>query len=232
MGCCNEKDSNAQYTSGMRLSLEEEEIIKFHERSLVFSSVQVKYFLRALEKIQSDGELTLQQIQTALSEVNISAERLSNPSSSTQKLFGILQNQNSLFKSETISLCSIVLGVGKSKRKAIILFGMYAKKDKNFINCEEVKVMMQDLLDVSINKIPWIALDNKDKSLPHTLQEKQIVEYIKELSENTNSYIETGISYLFKNKTELSLIEYLERFRSHSELEDFLSSFRLRLALI
>ncbi|OMJ77683.1 hypothetical protein SteCoe_22677 [Stentor coeruleus] len=230
MGCCNEKNSNEQFTSSMRLSLEEEEIIKFHERSLIFSSIKVKPFLRALQKNQNDDELTLQQIQTALSEVNISAERLLNPS--TQKLFGILQNQNSLFNSKTIFLCAIVLGVGKSKRKAIILFSMYAQKDKNFINYEEGNVMMQDLLNISINKIPWIALGNKDKSLSYTLQEKQIVEYIKELSKNKNSYIETEISHLFKNKKELSLIEYLEKFRNNSELEDFLTSFRLRLALL
>ncbi|OMJ71506.1 hypothetical protein SteCoe_30258 [Stentor coeruleus] len=233
MGCCSEK-MNAVKNKFNQLSLSEEETaITMKEKSLPFSSVRLQDLSNAIHKNSSNGMLSIAQLRKAMTELNFEVEIFTSPEDHISCLLKLLQNSKRLYDVKTVIMFGVLLSAGIPEEKAGILFDLCDINDNHYIQEEDFKGILSELIDISVEKIPCIAINNNDSELEgFTIPEDHLLQYTACLLKNKASMISRITSVLFAEQKIMRKGEFVNRISNDSFLETILWSFQIRLALI
>jgi Ca2+-binding EF-hand superfamily protein len=232
MGCCSEK-MNAVKNKFHQLALSEEEtVITMKEKSLPFSSVRLQDLSDAILINSSNGMLSIAQLRKAMTELNIEVEIFTSPEEHIQCLLKLLQNSKRLYDVKTVIMFGVLLSAGISEEKAGILFDLCNTNNNHYIQEGDFKDMLSELIDISVVKIPRIAISSNAEAEGFTIPEDRLLQYTSCLQKNKAPMISRVTSVLFAERKTMQKEEFVNRISNDSFLETILWSFQIRLALI
>lgn len=231
MGCCSEK-MNAVKNKFHQLALSEEEtVITMKEKSLPFSSVRLQELSDAILKNSSNGMLSIAQLRKAMTELNIEVEIFTSPEEHILCLLKLLQNSKRLYDVKTVIMFGVLLSAGIPEEKAGILFDLCNTRN-HYLQEGDFKDMLSELIDISVVKIPRIAINSSSEVEGFTIPEDRLLQYTGCLLKNKASMISRVASVLFAEQKTMEKGEFINRISNDSFLETILWSFQIRLALI
>lgn len=151
MGCSNNREKS--------INLEEERIIGIAEDLLKFTSLDALLIDRTIHRYSISNRLTGSQFEAAHRDLNISFEDYNRERTPLGEFYNSFLNHDGLTYSTT-KLCSLglLLGKGSVKTKASILFQNYDLDLSKSIDQGEFKVLLEDLVDIALIRIPKLAL--------------------------------------------------------------------------
>ncbi|OMJ70171.1 hypothetical protein SteCoe_31905 [Stentor coeruleus] len=231
MGCCSEK-MNAVKNKFHQLALSEEEtIITMKEKSLPFASVRLQDLTDAVLKNSSNGVLSIAQLRKAMTELNFEVEIFTSPKDHIICMLKLLQNPKRLYDVKTVIMFGVLLSAGIPEEKAAILFDL-CQTDNHHLQEGDFKHVLSDLIDISVQKIPRIAINTDIEAGSFSIPEDRLSQYTSCLLKNKIQMMSDVTSILFAEKKPIRKGEFINRISNDSFLETILWSFQIRLALI
>ena len=230
MGCCNERLTCEKNKSIELTSCSEENIIRIKEKSLPLSLINAEDAISIIRKYQFEGFLSSAQLRQCFIELNFEVAGFSDCERQEFKLMAALQTSK-LHEFQIVSVCGLLLGEGKCLDKAKALFSIYDTEDSNSLGSETVKRMVEDLLDVSTNRIPLIAADDNEAPAAFTLPSSKVEAYVTSLSANKGWFTRKVLSELLENESSINLEQFLKKMTNSRLLGSMLWSYQIRLEL-
>jgi hypothetical protein len=231
MGCCNEKMMMGKSRFNLMLVSEEEDIIKLKEKSLPFSTTKVMDLEAVIKQNQFDGVLSIAQLRKSLTQLEFDLELFTIPEIHIAKLLQILQNPRKLYEVRTILLCGILLCEGTTSDKANMLFNLYDSKRDTSLDKDVIKDMVYEIIDMSVKKIPKIAVDDNEEPEPFTIDTSKLETYTNGLLSKSETLVEKVITKLMEDQYCITQTDFIKRISRDSFLESLLWSYRIRLEL-
>ena len=232
MGCCSDKMSISRNKYDQMASSEEEATITMKEKQIPFSTVELQAFEKSIQKHQNNGILSISQFRQAMAELDFDIKIFTIPEYYIRLLLKALQNSKQLFEVKTILLFGIVLCIGTPCEKSEILFKLYDTKNSKLLKKNELLLMIKDIFEVSVIKIPRIAEDNIDEPQTFTLSEEKLNSYIESMSAKEDKFTSKAIDLLIGEAEEITQEEFINRISQEPFLESLVWSFQLRQLLV
>jgi Ca2+-binding EF-hand superfamily protein len=232
MGCCSEKMNSVKNKYHQLAMSEEETIITMREKSLPFSTIKLSDLELLLNKQEHNQVFSINQIRHVMAELNVDVEIFSTPDQHIHTLLKLLQNPKRLYDYKTVMLFGVVLSSGTTKEKGEVLFKLYDAKKTGTISEGELVEMIEDLIDVSVNKIPRVAVDENEHRQVFTMSRMKLEEYVGMLMTRKQALVSRALNALIGGKKSVTRSEFVKRMEENSLLESLLWSFQLRLTML
>lgn len=230
MGCCNYRLNCGNFKSIELTTCSDEDLIKVKEKSLPLSSISAEEIALIINKYQFEGYMSSAQLRQCFMELKFDVAAFSHCESEASKLMAALQSEK-LYKTQIVSLCGLLLGEGKSIEKAKVLFSIYDTEESNSLSSETINKMLEDIINVSANRIPLIAADDNDIMATYSLPNTRVEAYITSLTSNKDYYMKKVLLELLPKETSINLQEFLQKVTHSRLLESLLWSYQVRLEL-
>lgn len=232
MGCCSEK-MNAVKNKYNQLALSEEEtVITMKEKCLPFSTTRLENLKSVILNNSSSGIMSIAQLRKAMTELDFDIEIFTTPEEHIQNLLRLLQNSKRLYDVKTVMLFGVLLCSGTAEEKAEILFDIYDINGTHCLQEAEINEMLSELIDISVDKIPRIAIDNNSEPEKFTMPEYRILEYTECLLNKKGNLITRLSNVIFAEGKIMRREHFIKRVSEDPFLETILWSFHIRLALV
>ncbi|OMJ92815.1 hypothetical protein SteCoe_4357 [Stentor coeruleus] len=232
MGCCSEK-MNAVKNKYNQLALSEEEtVITMKEKCLPFSTTRLENLKSVILKNSTSGIMSIAQLRKAMTELDFDIEIFTTPEEHIQNLLRLLQNSKRLYDVKTVMLFGVLLCTGTNEEKAEILFDIYDINGTHCLQEAEINEMLSELIEISVNKIPRIAVDNSSEPEKFTMPEYRILEYTECLLNKKDNLIARLNNLIFAEGKIMRRENFIKRVSEDPFLGTILWSFHIRLALV
>ena len=175
--------------------------------------------------------MSISQLRSSLTEMQFNIEFFSDPDHHFTKLLQILQNQNRFYDVITVKLCGILLGIGDLKEKAGALYKIYENNDDKFLYKDKCKEMIEDIINMAVKKIPFIAADDSEQPMAFTLPMERIESYTDILMKMKNSYLSSALERLFIDQIKINFDEFCMKLENDPVLESFCWGHKIRNSL-
>ncbi|OMJ66249.1 hypothetical protein SteCoe_36971 [Stentor coeruleus] len=232
MGCCSEKMKSVKNKFKQIALSEEETIITMKEKLLPFSTINIQELDTVIRSNSSNGVLSTAQLRKAMTELNFDIETFTLPQDHIQILLKLLQNPQRLYDVKTVMLFGVLLCAGEPLDKSQILYSLYDINNTYCLQEPEIREMISELIDISVDKIPRIAIDNSAEPENFTISEKHLLEYINTLLNKKDEFLSQVIEVLFAGKKIMRKTEFIKCISDDHFLQTILWSFQIRLALV
>lgn len=231
MGCCSGKELEPGFGMQQISLSEEESIITMREKQIPFSRIKLEDLQKALKTNENNRVLSIVQLRKAMSGLGFDTQIFGQPDENIQNFLKLLSNSSRLYELKTISLFGVVLSIGSPKEKSLILFKLYENTEGEGLSKSEINAMIEDIIDVSVNKLPQIAINDDDDPEQFTLPKEKLLNYVSSLLEKKENYITIAVNSLIADKEKIFVNEFVNKITDDPMLECLLWSYQLRLAL-
>jgi hypothetical protein len=185
-------------------SNEEDHIISSFERKAPFARIKLEKLETAFEKHQFDQRLTIPDLRLALNDLELNPELLKNPQSHFSKFFEAMLEPDRLFLQRKLVL-SAVLTSGESDQVKIRLMRKYYDLNKNQeISLNEVEVLVEEIIQVSIKIIPMMAVKDSFDEEKGLMSEEQMKNYNFNMEKIYKSYKRKLVKKIMKGEESIS----------------------------
>lgn len=232
MGCCSEKMKSVKNKFKQIALSKEETIITMKEKLLPFSAVNIQELDTVIRNNSSNGVLSIAQLRKAMTELNFDIETFTLPQDHIQILLKLLQNSERLYDVKTVMLFGVLLCAGEPLDKSQILYNLYDVNNTNCLQEAETRQIISELIDISVDKIPRVAVDNGAEPENFTISEGNLLEYTNSLLVKKDEFISQIIDVLFAGRKIMRKTEFIKCISDDHFLQTILWSFQIRLALV
>lgn len=236
MGCCSHTRSIPILLPKFELPSQEKVILE-GEKRIPFSSKESKDLDQTFKANGSGGKLSVAQLKKALGLLNIPVEIFTDPDTQVFKFLTRIQNEKKLYDISNLSLCGILLGSGDIPTKARILFNHFDVDASEKLDKSEIEKMLEDMIDISIVKIPILSLKLEDESDDPNqpsypkLTQQEIDEYVSVLEKGKSKFIQNVILKLLEGADGISIDEFIRKVSNDKYLERIVWSANIRITL-
>jgi hypothetical protein len=214
MGCSNTREDFSR----------EENIIVNEENKLGYSQLKSSDIDTNFHRFSISLRLTQTQFNAVIREMKLTKDDPLNPKKVIQDLYKEFKNADGSYSTRKLSTLGLLLGKGTSKEKARVLFHNYDIKISNTLDIEEVRVLLGDILDISLRILPQYALS----TLINESNRLEQLKYNKKLMSVFNTFLGYYEVILIKEEgSELSLEDFIKFFDS-SDILALSSATKLR----
>ena len=232
MGCCNDKTLNSINKEGQMIVSGEEETIKRNEKLLKFTTLDTSDIIEQLKKYESYGILSKVLLKGALANLDFDNSCFTDPESPDFKFLLQLQNENKLFTLKTVCLSAILLGCGNTSEKAKLLFSLYDVPQKETLEKFEISAMLDDIINLAVNKIPLIAVDESEEPETNKFTLEKLQKHMNNLLDRKDRYLVKLQNRLLGGNNTVTFKEFISKFSDDPLLETILWSYQVRYSLL
>lgn len=144
------------------------------------------------------SKMNITQFMMASAQLNLNILSLENPDSALYKFFHLFK-ENTQFSQRKLSTLGVLLGKGDAKEKARLLFKIYDVVKDNTLEDSEIHQMISDVMFVSLNALPKLAVFSlKDREKIEDLE--KFNRKLKSVSKTIKNYYEILILSRHKNE--------------------------------
>lgn len=203
---------------------DEESIIKKEEENLGYSKLHCDKIDLIFKRYSLSSKMHGSQFLTACRELALDMSSYGNPDRPLTKFYHSFKMNYKHFNQRRLSTLGVLLGQGSHKEKAKVLFKIYDIVKDNTLDESEMRIMIEDILEIALVIIPTYAYNiTEDEE-----RKVELGKYIKKL----NSVLDTMIKYyeiLFSQGqgTVITFNDFVDMFNS-DEINALGSSSRIR----
>lgn len=208
---------------------QEEMIIVIKEKEVFFCSITTENLEKSIKSNSINNLLSIAQLRKSIGDLGCNSNEFVVKDEVMLKLMTILQNSNKLFEYKTIMIFGILLCEGDPKDKSLSLFRLYDTDNKKILTRDVINVMIEELIDISINKIPRLAIDDDDNPEPNTLSKFSVNKYTKYLLKSKDKFISKILDLLLDKRNVITQDQFIKNVAQNALLEALVSSSKLRL---
>ena len=214
MGCNRSKD---EYD-------EAEELIGNIETKIGFSNVKCTDCDIIFHRYSISFRLNNTQFLAACKDLKLNMTSYGLAANPLTVLFKSFQSNEGFFDTRRLSALGVLLGKGSAKEKAKVIFKNYDTEISNTLDINEMRVLIDDLLEIALIIIPNYAL-----SIINDEEEKtEVNKYNRKLSSVFNTFYKFYEILLIKDQeTDITLDQFVELF-NYEEISAMASASKLR----
>ncbi|CAG9314262.1 unnamed protein product [Blepharisma stoltei] len=136
----------------------EEEVIASSEKKLEFSKLNSKDIINAFTAEGMEGVLSRPQLKRAFLSLGLPENDLTSPDAPFYQILAKIKNEKKLYDIRKVALLGLLLGKGSNIDKARLLFKQYDSGSLGSLDTGKVELMVNEIIDLSVNIIPDIAI--------------------------------------------------------------------------
>lgn len=143
----------------------EESLIKKCEEGLGYKKLKCEDIDISFHRFCYNLQLTNMQFIESCQQLNIDLKDISKPSSPLVGFYEFFKTEDGMYCTRKLSTLGVLLGKGSTHEKAEILFKNYDIEISDTLDNVEMKILITDVLNISMNFLPWYALNTIDDKI-------------------------------------------------------------------
>jgi len=223
MGCC---ASNIEQPPLPKIELlEEEKKIQQQEKTMLFFDKYSKEVELQLKSKSTKDKLSTPQLRRVAFHLKIDSSVFQDPSKPEFKFLNLFRSEGSLYDVSVLSLYGIMIGQGTVEEKASILFDHFDADASGMMNKEEIRQMLEKMIEISVDKVPQITI------IQNVLTEEAKESYVKLLLSAKDSFIGSLTEKITGEGEEINLEGFIQKIKASEDLKNILWAKGMRTAL-
>ena len=199
MGCAN---SRVEYE-------EERNMVIKEEANLGFSSMKSSEIHMCFHRFSISLRLSVSQLQAAARDLKLNMKGFGPSDSPITKLYNHFKNPDMYYNTRKLCALGVLLGDGRIKEKAKILFKNYDTEISNTLDINEIQVLLDDILTIALVILPSYAL-SLNANHPGRIQ---LVKYNEKLAGILPTFYSFYEIILIKDvNTQITLDQFVDMF--------------------